>query len=95
VLPPASGTYVNVMLLEFDHLSCFCPREVSPNLSWPFCNLSLYLMSHPSRESSQVLIQNRRSYVPDHRDPHVFSQRVIEDLRVVSYALSLYTYLSF
>jgi hypothetical protein len=83
------------MLPESDHLSCFCPREVSPNLSRPFCSLSLDLMSRPSRKSSQVLIQNRRSSLPDHRDPLVFSRRVVEDLRVVSYALPLYSYLSF
>jgi hypothetical protein len=41
VLPPASQTYVNVMLPESDHLSCFFPREFLPNLSRPFCSLSL------------------------------------------------------
>jgi predicted membrane chloride channel (bestrophin family) len=52
----------------------FCPREVSLNLSQPFCSLSLDLMSRTSRESSQVLIQNRRSYLPHHQDPYVFSR---------------------
>jgi hypothetical protein len=52
-------------------------------------------MSRPSRESSQVQIQNRRSSLPDHRDPPVFSRRIVEDLRVVSLTLPLYSYLSF
>jgi hypothetical protein len=41
VLPPASQTYANVMMSESDHISCFFPREVLPNLNHPFCNLSL------------------------------------------------------
>jgi hypothetical protein len=83
------------MFPESDHISCYFPREVSPNLSQPFCSLSLDLVSRSSRESSQVLIQNRRSSLLDHLDPLVFYRRVIEDLRVVSYALPLYSYLSF
>jgi hypothetical protein len=44
VLPPASWTYVNVMLPESDHQSCYCPREFFPNLIWSFYSLSLDLM---------------------------------------------------
>jgi hypothetical protein len=50
-LPPASQTYVNVILPESDHLSFFCPREVLPNLSRPFCSLSLALHESAIPES--------------------------------------------
>jgi hypothetical protein len=55
----------------------------------------LNFMSQPSRESNQVQIQNRRSSLPDHRDPLVFSRWLVEDLRIVSFTLPLYSYLSF
>jgi hypothetical protein len=36
------------MLPESHHSSCYCPREFLPNLSRPFCSLSLDLMpDHP------------------------------------------------
>jgi hypothetical protein len=43
VFPPASQNYVNIMLLESDHLSFFFPREFSLNLSQPFYSFSLDL----------------------------------------------------
>jgi hypothetical protein len=59
VVPPTSQTYVNITLPKSDHLLFFCPREFLSNLSQPFCSLSLEFHESPSRESSQVQIQNR------------------------------------
>jgi hypothetical protein len=53
VLPPASQTYVNVMFLESDHLSCFFPREVSLNPSQPLRSFSLEL-----HESTIPIVQS-------------------------------------
>jgi hypothetical protein len=78
------------MLPESDNLLCFCPREFLPNLSQTLYSLSLDFMSRPSPESSQVHIQNRRSPLPNHQDTPIFSRRIVEDLRVVSYTVPLY-----
>ena len=82
-LPLTSWTYVNVMLVESDHLSCYCTKEFLPNLSQPLYNFSLYLMPDHPKKSNQVLVRNQWSSLPDHRDPLVYSRQAVKYLWVM------------